>query len=137
MTVDAAQIKLLVNEYTEKLWLEVLSFVTPSNGKMWDDLRDIVWKAVRLDKQLFRSKAIFVFGQWKETLAAGGFKFDNNIMQSPIGFEDAELNSTAEILLAPSLHKIGTSDGDGFDKRMYLEKWTVLCTESRLRRTRK
>jgi len=138
MTVEVAEIKELIDEYTETLWLEVRGFVAPSKGKVWDDLRDIVRKAVRLDEELFKSRAIFVFGQWapnEEALAAGGFNFDNNIMQSPIGFEDAEPDMRAEILLAPSLQKIGTSDGDGFDKKMYLEKWMVLCMESRLRRT--
>jgi hypothetical protein len=137
--VEVAQIKQLIHEYTENLFSRLQSFVTIPKATMRQDLRDIVGKAVMLDKQLFESRAIFDFGTWAgkgESLTTIGYQFNTALMQPAIGFEDAKHGMRAEILLAPSLLKIGTADGDSFDKSMYLEKWVVICKESRLKKQR-
>ena len=133
--VQKNQRRKLEYEYTDKLSMRLQNFVTTTGNGVRKDLQDIVRAAVALDEELFKSRAIFVFETWAdkgECLAKSGYQFDSARMRTHVGFEDGKKGMIVEILLAPSLMKIGTTDGDGFDKTMYLEKSQVVCKQSRL-----
>ena len=136
-SVQENQRQELVDGYTKTLSMHVQNLVTTAGRNIWKDLRDIVRAAVALDEELFKSRAIFVFDTWADKgghLAKTGYQFDSAIMRTQIGSEDGKNGMVAEILLAPFLKKIGTADGGGFDKTMYLEKWLVVCKGNHLRK---
>lgn len=97
----------------------------------WVDLKDIVRKAVKLDEEMNKSRALFTVHTWNGDDMSGSLRFNESAMESAVGFEAARPGSTVELVVAPALSKSGTADGDAFEATSYLSKWVVLCAEGR------
>lgn len=115
----------VVSKFKQDLYL----YVPASNAEVWTELRDIVAKAVKLDEEMNKSRALLTVSHWDEE-DFKVMKFDET-MESAVGFAAARPGMAVELVLAPALVKMGNADGEGYDKISYLSKWKVICSESR------
>lgn len=119
-----ANINMLVTDWKTTL----IPFVKRVEAGAWRELGDIVRKAINLDLEMNKSRALFAVRQWS---AEGINKLDPATIETAVGFEAARPGMTAEIVVAPSLTKTGNADGDAFDTMSYISKWVVVCAENR------
>ena len=115
---------MLLNEWQPTLG----PFVKRSEAGAWRELGDIVRKAINLDLEMNKSRALFAVQRWS---AEGIEKLDPAIIETAVGFEAARPGMAVELVLAPSLTKTGNADGDAFDTMSFISKWVVVCTENR------
>jgi hypothetical protein len=112
-------------------WKENLcEIVTDLKAEAWTELQDIILKAVKLDEEINKSRALISVLPWSEETIAT-FEWDGVSVESPVGFEAGRPGMHVELVLAPALVKTGTADGKAYDTRSFLSKWVVLCTETR------
>ncbi|CAO2653529.1 Nn.00g029400.m01.CDS01 [Neocucurbitaria sp. VM-36] len=127
---DRLAVETGINRVVSKFKSELYIYVPASNADVWPELREIVAKAVRLDEEMNKSRALLTVSHWQaEDL--DWMKFNENCMESAVGFPAARAGMSLELVLAPALIKVGTADGEAYDKISFLSKWTVICRESR------
>ena len=121
-------VKRLVSRFKQDLY----PYVPASSADVWTELREIVSKAVKLDEVMTRSRALLTISHWEGEEFAS-MKFDESSMESAAGFATPHSGMLVNLVLAPSLVKRGTADGEGYEKTTVLSKWVVICRESRKR----
>ncbi|KAF2726580.1 hypothetical protein EJ04DRAFT_517744 [Polyplosphaeria fusca] len=131
--VDEKSVIDLIDEFARHLEAFLQPFITEKKPTMWNDLQAIVSKAVRLDEEVHKSKAFFSFDNWsnKQDIATIGYTFNESHMESALGFEDGREGMVVELLIAPSLMKSGTTQGEDYETTAFISKWVVVCTEHR------
>ncbi|KAF1850455.1 uncharacterized protein K460DRAFT_412158 [Cucurbitaria berberidis CBS 394.84] len=95
----------VVSKFKQDLYL----YVPASKDEVWTELREIVAKAVMLDEEMNKSRALLTVSDWGEE----DFKwmqFDEACMESAVGFAAARPGMSVELVLAPALVKTGTAD---------------------------
>lgn len=120
-----------IDRVVSKFKQDLYMYVPASNADVWTELREIVAKAVKLDEEMNKSRALLTVSHW-EGEDFKYMKFDET-MESAVGFAAARPGMAVELVLAPAMVKMGTADGEAYDKRSYLSKWKVICSESRKR----
>lgn len=132
--VDQDELDLLVGDVIARLKADLRPFVTARGPRAWADLEEVVQKAVELDGELSKSRALFTFDNFVGNgVEAWGFPFDEGTTASVDGFEPAKSGMNVELVVAPFFTKTGTADGDHYDRLKVLGKCIVLCTESRMK----
>lgn len=107
----------------------LLPFVaTLLSADAWSELRNIIRKAIALDQELFKSRALFTAHCWNDRTVAG-MLFDENFMEEAAGSPIPTTEMRVDLVLAPALSKTGTVDGDMYEKVSYISKWIVVCSE--------
>lgn len=128
--VKKTEVELAINRIVSTMKKSLYMYVHASNDAVWSELQEIVGKAVRLDEEMCKSRALWTVSCWGEE----GFPklvFDELTMETAAGFEAGRPGMSVELIVAPPLVKTGTADGAAFDRTSYLCKWIVMCAESR------
>ena len=107
---------------------ELTPFVRRNETNLWSDLGDVVEKAINLDLEMSKSRALFRVHDWS-TGDLG--KLDRTRLEAAAGFKQAQPGLTVELVIAPSLTKTGSADGDSFGTMLFISNWIVVSTEGR------
>jgi hypothetical protein len=128
-SVDNQHVEANVTAVSAELEVFLSPFVIAEKKESaWSGLRTIVRQAFSLDEDLCKSRALFNAHNWdNETVL--GCKFDETIMESPIGSQPPHPGMMVDLVLAPALSKTGTADGDMYEKTSFISKWIVICSE--------
>ncbi|KAF2675110.1 hypothetical protein BT63DRAFT_28801 [Microthyrium microscopicum] len=131
--VSAESVSQRIKEVVNSLSDDLGDFVVNKKPTHKDDLTSIVKKAVELDQEIQKSKAIFAFQSLYNPKSGEsyGFYFNTQLMESESSYGEATTDMIVELVVAPCFHKIGTGDGQGYDQTSMLAKASVVCAESR------
>ena len=124
-----------VDALLDTLRKDLEPFITNKKRATWSELRDIIYKAVELDEEVRKSRALFAFTPFVSANGSQmwGFDFDDFSMESEVGLEEGSPGMNVELVVAPFFIKAGTADGDAYETELYLSKCIVVCTETRRR----
>ncbi|KAH6629647.1 hypothetical protein C7974DRAFT_190544 [Boeremia exigua] len=109
-------------------WQQTLAPYVQNNKAVWIDLEDIIRKAVELDRELNKSRALFVVQRWSVDMMT---TLDPRIFETPMEFQEAHAGLKVELVLAPCITKTGNADGDAFESMSHISKWVVVGSENR------
>jgi hypothetical protein len=131
--MDKRTVDCEVDILLETLRKDLEPFITNKKPATWAELRDIIYKAVELDEEVHKSRALFAFNPFASANGSQmwGFDFDDFSMESEVGLEEGTPDMNVELVVAPFFIKAGTADGDAYETGLYLSKCIVVCTETR------
>lgn len=110
-------------------WKQTLApLVIRNKASIWEELENVIRKAIELDLEMNKSRALFTVHCWS---VENFGMLDPAIIETPVGCKVAHPGLEVELILAPSLSKTGNADGDAFEMISYLSNWTVIGTENR------
>jgi hypothetical protein len=115
-----------VDKLVSRFKWDLDTYVRAWDQKIWGHLKEVMMKAVNLDMEMNKSRAILSISCW----GADDFtemKFDESTMSSAVGFAAASQGMPVELVLAPPMIKVGTADGESYDRTVSLTKWVVIC----------
>ncbi|KAH7398669.1 hypothetical protein DE146DRAFT_736161 [Phaeosphaeria sp. MPI-PUGE-AT-0046c] len=105
-------------------------FVQRTIPTAWKELEAVILKAIMLDHELNKSRALSQVHRWSaEKLAE--MQFDEKHMATPNGLKAARSGMKVELVLAPMITKTGNADGEAFDSLTLISPWVVVCYENR------
>jgi hypothetical protein len=128
--VKKTEVDLAITRIVSTMKKNLYMYVHASKNEVWSELQEIVRKAVKLDEEISKSRALWTVSRWGDDVFPQ-LVFDEFTMETAAGFEAGRAGMSVELIVAPALVKTGTADGEAFDRTSYLCKWIVLCAESR------
>jgi len=106
-------------------------FVTSVKPNTWTELQEIVEKAVRLDLEVRKSRAVFEFTvPCSRSTKAYGFSYDKHFMTNQEGFPEEKDGMMVDLVVTPFLAKTGNADGDAYDIKTILSKCIGICRKT-------
>ncbi|KAJ4271773.1 hypothetical protein NW762_000479 [Fusarium torreyae] len=93
-----------------------------------DQLRDIINRAIEIDRMMMCSKAIFRV-LWRDESQKEGprQRFNEDVMIADVWVEEPTRKSLVNFFVSPIFCKLGTADGQRYDTEMVLVKASVVC----------
>lgn len=124
-----SHIKKVVVDISKKL----RPLVASERSSIWEELQEIVEKAVKLDLEIRKSRAIFDFTIPcdNETGNAYGFPYDKDSIANQEGFPEEKNGITVDLIVVPFLLKTGNADGNAYEIQTVLSKCVGISTETR------
>jgi hypothetical protein len=118
----------IIDMLLEKCESILTPFVNHNEARAWSDLGDVIGKAINLDLEMSKSRALFIVHPWSaKDLEA----LDPTKIEPAAGFQALQPGMAVELVLAPALTKIGNADGDAFEIMTFVSKWIVVCDKNR------
>ncbi|KAM6531676.1 hypothetical protein FSOLCH5_001130 [Fusarium solani] len=91
-------------------------------------MKAILKSALELDQMLMSSRALFLV-RWPDTRQDTSelLAFDEALMEAVAWEREVSPKSVVELIVSPSLVKLGNADGQNYDKHIVLAKGSVVC----------
>ncbi|UPK97892.1 hypothetical protein LCI18_008827 [Fusarium solani-melongenae] len=97
-------------------------------SRVAEEMKVILKSAVELDRMLMSSRALFLV-RWPDMRQDTSelLVFDNTLMEAVAWEREVSPKSVVELIVSPSLVKLGNADGQNYDKHIALSKGSVVC----------